>query len=497
MTLRDHTFLGITRSLCPECLRVVDAKIIEREGRVYFKKRCPEHGERDDFICSDVSWFDRNEFSVPGRLPETFGAEVKGGCPTDCGLCPDHEQHTCIGLVEITSACNLRCPVCYASSGPGGQHLPLDDCKRAIDRLVEVEGAPEVLQLSGGEPTLHPQFAEILAYAMEGPTELVMINTNGLRFLQDDALLDLVASHTRRLEIYLQFDGFSPASAEALRGSAALVDQKLRVIERLGERGVRVILVCTLQAGVNLDQVGAIVRFGVERPWVTGVSFQPATYSGRHEVPADLEQRVTFPDVVRAIDRQSGGLFTEHDFIPLPCAHPNCHTLTYGYRRGGGLVPLMRFFDPTKHVDLLANGISFTRPRARQLAQDFLKKTGCADGSCDSVAGYLAAVAQARGQGKMDDAAEEFFGRALREELSPADVFRVTITSFLDPYNFDVRRVMKCCIHHVLPGGHVVPFCAYNTLYREGHLPLPALRDRPGGDRPAPPSLVALGRRPR
>ena len=75
------------------------------------------------------------------------------------------------------------------------------------------------------------------------------------------------------------------------------------------------------------------------------------------------------------------------------------------------------------------------------------------------------------------EAAGSFFERAMAEELSQADVFRITITSFLDAYNFDVRRLMKCCIHHVLPSGHVIPFCAYNVLYREGHAVLPALRD--------------------
>jgi len=499
MTLREHVFLGTTQSLCPECLALVPAKIIARRGRVYFRKRCPTHGTREDFVCSDVGQYDRLEFSVPGRLPPEFGIEPDRGCPYDCGLCTEHEQHTCVGLVEITSSCNLECPMCYSASGPGGKHLSYEECCRSIDRLVQVEGRPEVLQLSGGEPTIHPDFLRILDYGCAQPIDIVMINTNGLRLAHDPAMLDAVERHRRRLEVYFQFDGFRESTSVALRGET-IVETKLKALEALGKRGVRVILVTTLQPGVNEDEIGAIVRFGLERPWITGVSFQPATYSGRHVLPEELERRITFPDVIAAIAEQTDGLFETGDFMPLPCAHPNCHSLTYAYRSGGAVVPLSRFIDAEEHLDLLANGITFTRPRARQLIESILGRMGCcADGQCGSIdaegidavaAGELVQIvdiakhgesngnghsAGQGGNGRLGDVAREFFEKALAEQLSPSDVFRITVTSFLDAYNFDVRRLMKCCIHHVLPSGHVIPFCAYNVLYRDGHVPLPEI----------------------
>ena len=149
MPNRDYTFLGTTQSLCPECLGLVPAKIISRRGRVYFKKNCPTHGSREDFVCSDVRWYDRMEFMVPGKVPAVQGVEPDRGCPYDCGLCTEHEQHTCIGVLEITSSCNLTCPMCYAGSSPGGKHLSLTDCKRQIDRLVEVEGRASPNSASG------------------------------------------------------------------------------------------------------------------------------------------------------------------------------------------------------------------------------------------------------------------------------------------------------------------------------------------------------------
>jgi uncharacterized radical SAM superfamily Fe-S cluster-containing enzyme len=481
MQLRDYTFLGMTQSLCPDCLALVPAKILARDdGRVYFRKRCPIHGVREDFVCSDVRQYDRLEFSLPGKVPPQMGVDPARGCPYDCGLCTEHEQHTCVGLVEITSSCNLSCPMCYAGSGPGGHHLSFDECRRSIDRLVAVEGRPEVLQLSGGEPTIHPDFLRLLDYGCSQPIDIVMINTNGIRFAHDEPLVRRVAEHRHRLEVYFQFDGFDERIYRSLRGEP-LLDIKLRALENLGRHGVRTTLVTTLQGGVNEDQIGPIVRFGLERPWITGISFQPATYSGRFLLPEDLERRVTFPDVVRNVVEQSDGLLREDDFMPLPCAHPNCHTLSYLYRSSRGMVPLARFIDARNHLDILANGITFTRPRARQLIEQYLGSLGCcAGGKCDGaeLAGGGALLQIGRpSPDSIDPVADEFFRRALAEQLSPADVFRITITSFLDAYNFDVRRVMKCCIHHVLPGGHVIPFCAYNVLYRDGHVPLPELRD--------------------
>lgn len=483
LPLRDYTFLGITQSLCPECLAVVPAKILVRDNRVYFRKTCPTHGIREDFVCSDASQYDRLEFSVPGKVPREVGVEPAQGCPLDCGLCTEHEQHTCIGLVELTESCNLKCPLCYSASGPGGRHLSYEECVSAIERLITVEGRPEVLQLSGGEPIIHPEFERVLEYACSRPIDIVMINTNGVRIAHDPALVARLAALRTRIEVYLQFDGLRDETYTALRGEP-LAQTKLKAVAALGKAGIRTILVSTLQTDVNDGEIGAIIKFGLERPWITGVSLQPATYSGRTELPESLERRLTYPDVIRAIAEQTDGVFETSDFMPLPCAHPNCHQLTYAYRAGGQVVPLLRFINALENLDLLANGITFTRPRARQLIERYLSRLGCcAGGDCGAPSLVELAVASetpppdAAGlePTAVAQAAQEFFSRALVEQLDPEDVFRITITSFLDPYNFDVRRVMKCCVHNVLPSGHVVPFCAYNTLYRSGIVPLPPL----------------------
>ena len=492
---RDYTFLGTTQSLCPECLAVVPAKIISRHNRVYFRKTCPQHGTRDDFVCSDASQYDQLAFALPARTPAAFGVEPDKGCPLDCGLCTEHEQHTCVGVLEITSSCNLACPMCYAASGPGGRHLSLADCRRQIDRLVEVEGRAEVCQLSGGEPTIHPQFREGLEYALSSEIDYVMINTNGIRFARDPSLVELAARHKDRLEVYFQFDGLTDDVYVALRGEP-LLETKLAALEALGRAGVHVTLVATLQGGVNGHQMGPLVEFGLARPWITGISFQPATYSGRHVLPETLERRITFPDVIRGVASQSKGLFREDDFLPLPCAHPNCHQIAIAYRPsaagaagGPAAIPVTRFIDARANLDLLANGISFTRARSRDLVLSYLGRQACCGGSCAPE--QDGAIERQRDGGMttlplsvspslhpsvpLSAPADEFFSRVVNQQLGAENLFRITITSFLDAYNFDVRRVMKCCTHHVLPSGHVIPFCAYNVLYRDGHVSLPQL----------------------
>ena len=486
-SVRPYSFLGTTQSLCPECLALVPAKIVSRNNRVYFRKTCPTHGEREDFVCSDVKWYDRLEFALPARMPAEFGVEPDKGCPFDCGLCTEHEQHTCVGVLEITSSCNLTCPMCYASSSPGGKHLSLADCKRQIDRLVEVEGRAEVCQLSGGEPTLHPQFAEILEYALSHEIDYVMVNTNGIRFARDPSLVELVARHKDRLEIYFQFDGLHDDVYRALRGEP-LLETKLAALESLGKAGVHVTLVCTLQGSVNDDQMGPLVEFGLARPWITGISFQPATYSGRHALPEDLERRVTFPDVIKGVATQTKGLFREEDFLPLPCAHPNCHQMAFAYRHGQTATPVTRFIDAAANFDLLANGVSFTRERARNLILQYLGRQSCCGGNCGPGEEVQGSKFQVQSPlptlnlelATLNSPAGDFFSQVVAEQLGAENLFRITITSFLDAYNFDVRRLMKCCTHHVLPSGHVIPFCAYNVLYREGHVPLPTLFARVG-----------------
>ena len=361
----------------------------------------------------------------------------------------------------------------------------------AIDALVRAEGKADVLQISGGEPTTHPQLEEILDCALSQPIDYIMINTNGIRFAKDAAFVGRLGLHKDRLEIYLQMDGVSDEVHLALRGEP-LANIKLKALENIANAGLHVTLVCALQAGVNEHELGDLLNVAKERHWVTGLSFQPATYSGRHFLPEELEQRITTPDCIELLCQQSDGLYCDEDFFPLPCAHPNCHVLSLAFRHEGEFVPLTRFMDAKLNLDLLANGLSFTRDEGKRLVQQYLTRNNCCgpSGCCEAPvaiepnlnANPLSVVrdsanpcSTSTSSTESQSVEERFFEQALQKQIGGEQLFRITITSFLDAYNFDVRRVMKCCTHHILPSGHIIPFCAYNVLYRNGHVPLPHL----------------------
>jgi uncharacterized radical SAM superfamily Fe-S cluster-containing enzyme len=347
---------------------------------------------------------------------------------------------------------------------------------------VAAEGRAEVVQLSGGEPTLHPQLMEIVEYTLAQPVDYVMINTNGIRLAKDQALVDRLAAHRQRLEVYFQFDSLDDVQLQTLRGQRGLLDIKLQALERLERAGLNVTLVATLQGGVNNQAPAELLELARQLPHVTGLSFQPATYSGRHTLPTQLEQRITFPDVIDSLASDTRNEFSTQDFFPLPCAHPNCHWIALAARSGSSFMPLTQWIDAEANLDLLANGISFTREKAQSIARLAMARMACGDSGCcsptteSSSAGMLPILDPQAGE----PALETFLAKLVEQAVGARDILRITITSFLDVYNFDLRRVMKCCTHHVLPSGHVIPFCAYNVLYRDGTAKLPLLSNAPG-----------------
>ena len=190
--------------------------------------------------------------------------------------------------------------------------------------------------------------------------------------------------------------------------------------------------------------------------------------------------------MIKSVESQTGGKFRETDFFPIPCAHPNAHALCYAFRSGGDVVPVTRFIDMEKHFDLLANGISLNRESTRQIVEQLLVREACGPGcDCSGNAevngGLVSMMGQYDGQSELvrdvdwASLAKDFFSRAMKSDLGNADMFRITTTSFMDVYNFDIRQLMKSCVHHLLPSGHLIPFCAYNVLYRDGHVALPEL----------------------
>jgi uncharacterized radical SAM superfamily Fe-S cluster-containing enzyme len=448
------TVLGATESICPRCGRVLGARLVERGGRVLLSRACPEHGLFEAVVYGDAERYrEIQRFDKPGEEPRERQTESAAGCPHDCGICPEHAQHSCLGIIEVNTACNLDCPICFADSGTGHQEhgfsLSLEQVESMLDAFVRAEGEPESVQLSGGEPSIHPQILEMLRAARERGIPLVMLNTNGIRLARDPRFAPALAEIG--VHVYLQLDGFEESTQRAIRGRS-LTEEKLRALGRCAEAGVGVSLAAAVERGLNDHEVGAIVRFGVEHPAVTGVFFQPVTHSGRFRPDSDPLDKLTNSDVIEAVAAQLPGWFRTEDFVPVPCCSPTCRSATFALYDGQDLIPLPRLVDVERYLDHVTNRAVPDLDVREALEGLWSAK---AAGGSPPVEARLDCIACAT---------------AMPPELREvaARGFMVVVQDFQDPYTLDIGKLRKCCVSEIVPDGRLIPFCAYNSVgYRE------------------------------
>ena len=450
----DYVFYELTRSICPECRRVIDGHILIRDNKVYLRKRCPEHGEFEGLVYGDAELYTSSaRFNKPGTIPVEFATEVRKGCPHDCGLCPDHQQHACLGIIEVNSACDMDCPLCFAEAGPGFS-LTLEEVEDILDYYIAAEGNPQVVQFSGGEPSIHPQIVAMMRAARERGIPHVMLNTNGKRIARDDGFVEELAEI--QPAIYFQFDGFEEETYRTIRGEGDLLTTKVRALDRLAEAGCNVILVPAVEQGVNEHEVGRIVRFGLAHPAVRGINFQPAFHAGRHG-RHNPRKRITNPDIIQLIASQTDGMFQQSDFVPVPCCFPTCNSVTYAYLDGENVTPLPRILNVEDYLDYITNRATPDLGEELQKALEGLWSSSAVMGS-EKVAQEFSFSCSACGlpDGGLDVG-----------EISKF-IFMIMLQDFMDPWTFNQKNVMKCCKEFLLPGGKQIPFCAYNTVgYRE------------------------------
>jgi uncharacterized radical SAM superfamily Fe-S cluster-containing enzyme len=446
-----YVFHGQTSSLCETCLEVVPAKVIvEDEARVYYLKRCRDHGVQKTLISDDIDYWRAQKLWIkPGDRPLAYQSRTEAGCPWDCGLCPDHEQHSCLAIVEINQACNLACPVCFANATDiHGSHRPLSQIEAMLDALVESEGEPDLVQLSGGEPTIHPEFFAILDAVKRRPIRHVMINTNGVRIAQDPAFVERLASYAPGLEVYLQFDSLDDEALMDLRG-ARLSRIRRQALEQLERVNLATTLVAVVKRGVNDHEVPAIIQHALEWKCVRGVTFQPVQDAGRNEHFDADENRVLITQIRREVAKS--GVFGLEDMIPLPC-NPDQICIGYGLRDGASVTPITSLL-PREVILAGPNTISYEAyPLLREKILDLLSLATTQCNTEDKLAGLLCCLPQAM----------------VPQDLSYANSFRVVILQFLDRYNFDLGTVKRSCVHFVTPEGQIIPFDTYNTFYRDG-----------------------------
>jgi 7,8-dihydro-6-hydroxymethylpterin dimethyltransferase len=450
MPTRPYTYYDFTLSICSTCLRRVDAKIVFENDNVYMLKTCREHGFEKVLIATDIEYYKNiRNYNKPSETPLHFTTKTHYGCPYDCGLCQDHEQHSCLTVIEITDRCNLACPTCYAMSSPHyGRHRTIEEVEKMLDIIVAAEGSPDVVQISGGEPTVHPDFFAIMDIAKRKPIKHLMLNTNGIRIAKDFEFTKQLATYAPDFEIYLQFDSFKSSALEQLRGKD-LTETRMKALEHLNALNLSTTLVVTLQQGVNDDEIGEIIEFALKQKCVRGVTFQPTQVAGRTENFNPATDRITLTDVRRKILEQTN-IFKPNDLLPVPC-NPDALVMGYALKLAGQTFPLTRYIDPTHLLDNSRNTIIYEQDDALKEKMIDIFSTGISvDRVEENMKQLLCCLPQIEAPG-----------------LGYENLFRIIIMRFIDAYDFDVRAIKKSCVHIVHKDGRIIPFETMNLFYRD------------------------------
>ena len=447
---REYIYYDWTKTLCPKCLKLVDTKIIFENSKVYQLKRCSDHGEMKVLISTEEDYYRKcRDFMKPSEMPDRWNTEIKNGCPFDCGLCEDHEQHSCVTVLEITDKCNINCNICYSKSGTDEslRHRTLDEIEYMLDQIMLDEGMADIVQISGGEPTVHPNFFEILDLARTKNIRHLMINTNGIRIANDEGFAEKLLDYMPGIEIYLQFDGLTREVSENLRG-IDLSDIRQSALKKLNKINLSTTLVTVVKNGVNIHEIGEVIKIGIESSAVRGVTFQPIQEEGRIENYSQIENRLTLSEVRRNIINQS--IFIDDDIIPVPC-HPDALSMAYALKSNGNIVPLTRMIDPDILLEGKRNTIVLESDETlKAKVLDLISAAHSPESAKNSLLDLLCCLPQVN----------------VPNNITYENVFRIIIMEFSDRYNLDVRSVKKSCVHIAHIDGRIIPFDTYNIFYR-------------------------------
>ena len=448
--------LGETESLCPSCLSLVPARRVAEDGNVYLEKDCPAHGKYKVLIWRQ----DANHYLDWGRYGETAVGPLRSltpvarGCPHDCGPCPEHKANACTMVLEVTQRCDLHCPVCFASAGELVNDEPdLKTIGEMYQTVLDTAGTPTI-QLSGGEPTVRDDLPQIVSLGRQMGFTHIMINTNGVRIARDQEYLGKLVD-SGASTIFLQFDGVTDQVHQYTRG-ANLAKYKIDAISNCAEARIGVILVPTIIPGVNDHQLGDIVRFAKQWiPTVKGVHFQPVSYFGRYPVAPEDKDRITIPDVIDGLVKQTAGELKPDNFIPRRSQDSHCSfSSLFILAEDGRLSPITRRLTE----ELVSGWGGYTRT-PWESARSFInlhwrfsdnEPVPCSTGCCGA--------SSKPKLGSCDDLLQQVATHGLT----------ITCMPFQDVWNLDLERLKRCCGHVVTPDKLIIPFCAYHLTSISG-----------------------------
>ena len=454
--------LGVTQSTCSTCRRIIPTKIVAEDDDVYFHKFCPEHGASRHLVRTDVEDYLRTQRYVkPAWTPEKYAGDSSAPCPTGCGFCDRHEQHLCMPIIEITSRCDLACPVCLVDAGDDWD-MTLSEYSHLLDVLIDAEKQVDVLNLSGGEPLIHPQLLDILDEALlRKEIVRVSISTNGLALLEKPELLDQLKQ--RNVVVSLQFDGFDDKAYKILRGRELLAE-KLSILEKLGEWDISTSLTVTAAGGVNDDQFGRILEYFFAQPNVVSMMIQPIAFAGRGAELTGKAGRLSIPDITRLIGSAGASGVSASDFAPLPCSHPLCFALAYYLVcDDGSTVSLNQLLGASWVMDTLANRAVFgldegEHDRVKDMIYELWSGPAGAAPDSETVMKTLRSI--------LDELAGVRFDPRQAFTVTERRIKSIFVHAFQDAETFDLDRVRRCCNAYPQPDGRMMPVCVYNVLRR-------------------------------
>lgn len=455
--------LGITQSVCNKCCRIVPAKVLTDGLDIYFQKFCPEHGQSRNLVQRDLeNYLKTQRYVKPAWVPKEFAGESDISCPQGCGFCNRHEQHLCMPIVEITSRCDIVCPVCIVDAGQAWD-MTVEEFKNLIDNLIRAEGQIDVLNLSGGEPLIHPDLLEIVDEALSRPEIVrVSISTNGLELLRQPDLLGKL--YERNVVISLQFDGFDDRAYEVLRGRK-LLKEKLEILDLLADTGISTSLTVTAAGGVNDSQFPRILEYFFSQPHVVSMMIQPLCFAGRGANLAGQVGRLTIPDVIKLLDGAGDLRVSASDFVPLPCSHPLCFCLAYYLVLDSGeTVSLNRLVDASRMMDSLANRTIFgldseEHDNLKDMIYEMWSGPAGSVPDSEKVMKTLRAI--------LDEISGSSFEPRKAFTVAERHIKSIFIHAFQDVETFDLSRVRRCCQAYPQPDGKLIPVCVRNVLGRK------------------------------
>jgi uncharacterized radical SAM superfamily Fe-S cluster-containing enzyme len=322
----------------------------------------------------------------------------------------------------------------------------MQEIERMLETILASEAVPDLVQVSGGEPTLHPQLMQILNHLKASPIRHLMLNTNGIRIARDPQLVQELAALKPGFEVYLQFDSLQEPALQNIRGQD-LRNVRRQALEQLEEHGISTTLVCAIRKGVNDEEIGEIIRYAQQWRCVRGITFQPVQYAGRN-LGGNPEHRITLSEI-RSRIIEADNPFGDADMIPLPC-HPENICIGYGIKSQDGITPVTGLLPREELLKGVDNTITFEKSEGlREAFYRLFSLDACGEQTTDNLQTMLCCLPRVQAQG-----------------LDYESVFRIVIMGFMDRYDFDIGSVKRSCTHFVEPDGRIYPLETWNLFHR-------------------------------